>query len=542
MAQTLYGESWIEQKVAERLQDLESDPTPVLRYDLDGDGKLSEEEWEVVRTIVGAEVCNEARARRRRMGIKSPDDTSEIPIADPSEFDAEPAEGDITGEFSFDDFVEIDPEVREEIAGRYTVLRRLGRGGQGDAYLARNVEKTRFVALKELSFEKLEEWKALELFRRESALLEKLDHRGIPGFLETFEVETDSGPRFFMVQQYIEGDNLLVRLKRGELFDETRVVELAVAVLEILVFLQAFSPPIIHRDIKPANLIERPTGELVLVDFGAVMEVVAPDVGGSTVVGTTGYMPPEQLMGRAHPSSDLFGLGTTLIHLLTRRHPTRLPVERMKLRWREHATSSDALAEFVDKLVEPVVEDRYESAAEALRDLNSILDGVLVARGGESLAPVMHDRPQDTFVSIERGVQRVEAKFPVRTGATETLGIVVLAAAAAAYAVLAFLSSTLPIWPVVGILAILVAITLNSNPSTILLIDREWGWRLTSLNRGFRRVRTGKLEAIEGVRRENDEIRLVVDGKSHVVATGLRDAEIQWAMGALEDFLDSQSQ
>ena len=150
MSEAAYGESWIRDEVASRLKGLRDDPTPVLSYDLDGDGELTEEEWEVVRTVVSAEVCNEARTRKRRMGIRSPDDTSEFPIVEEDEFEPAVDDGDITGEFSFDDFVEIDPEVREEIAGRYTLLRKLGRGGQGDAYLARNTEKTRFVALKEV--------------------------------------------------------------------------------------------------------------------------------------------------------------------------------------------------------------------------------------------------------------------------------------------------------------------------------------------------------------------------------------------------------
>src|SRR5690606_36383018 len=97
------------------------------------------------------------------------------------------------------------------------------------------------------------------------------------------------------------------------------------------------------------------------------------DTGGSTVVGTTGYMPAEQLSGRARPESDLYALGATLVHLLTHVHPSKLPQKRLKLQWRDRAQNvPPPLADFIDKLLEPAVEDRYQTAVAARAALDAV--------------------------------------------------------------------------------------------------------------------------------------------------------------------------
>ncbi len=283
------------------------------RFDRDGDGVLDAEEWRAARTVL------------RR---------------------------------------EVDQDVAEEVlGGRYRVVRPIGRGAQGLTVLAVDESDASFVALKELDFDDVDGWDAVERFDREAAVLGGLDHPGIPKFLDTFHLD---GGRHFLVQEFIDGDNLLVRIESGELFDETRLERIAGQVLEILTYLHGHTPPLIHRDIKPANIVLRNDGALALVDFGAVE--TRPT--GRVVVGTSGYMAPEQLMGRAGPESDLYGLGATLVHLATGRHPEELLDDDLSLRWTEFANLNPVFRRWVDSLVAPVPEDRPRSAEQARVMLN----------------------------------------------------------------------------------------------------------------------------------------------------------------------------
>ena len=143
----------------------------------------------------------------------------------------------------------------------------------------------------------------------------------------------------------------------------------------MLDYLHRQDPPIIHRDVKPSNLIKQPDGNYSLVDFGGAQVMVPSDVGGSTIIGTTGYMPPEQLTGRACPQSDLYGLGATLVHLVTHISPSDLPTRRLKLDWRDRANLTRPMSDFIDRLIEPVVEDRFGSAREAQQEVEMFLGG-----------------------------------------------------------------------------------------------------------------------------------------------------------------------
>ncbi|MHC5829679.1 MAG: serine/threonine protein kinase, partial [Nostoc sp.] len=119
-------------------------------------------------------------------------------------------------------------------------------------------------------------------------------------------------------------------LQTGRTFTEAEVKQIAKAVLEILVYLHGLYPPVIHRDIKPSNILlgdrsGNSVGQLYLVDFGSVQTVLATETGTRTVVGTYGYMPPEQFGGRTVAASDLYSLGATLIYLVTGTYPADLP-------------------------------------------------------------------------------------------------------------------------------------------------------------------------------------------------------------------------
>ncbi len=205
---------------------------------------------------------------------------------------------------------------------RYELQDILGRGGFATTYRALDTQTNQCCAIKCLSFRKLDEWKTYELFEREANILKTSDHPQIPKHLDFFSVESGEDVQFYLVQEYIDGKSLAQKLAEGTHFTEREVIDVGLEILNILDYLHSFTPPIIHRDIKPSNIIVTPEGRVVLIDFGAVREKICADYstigGGSTIVGTYGYMPFEQFEGRAMPASDIYSLGMTLTTLLSR--------------------------------------------------------------------------------------------------------------------------------------------------------------------------------------------------------------------------------
>jgi serine/threonine protein kinase len=142
--------------------------------------------------------------------------------------------------------------------------------------------------------------------------------------------------------------------------------------LTLLIWLHDRMPPLVHRDIKPSNLILTPDQQLYLIDFGSVLQHLKPQ-GGSTVAGTFGYMAPEQLSGRALPASDLYGVGASLIHLLSGKAPGELPQERLWIRFEAYVQISAPLQRWIKTLINPVLEERCENARQALATLEKAL-------------------------------------------------------------------------------------------------------------------------------------------------------------------------
>ncbi|MBD1999980.1 ankyrin repeat domain-containing protein [Leptolyngbya sp. FACHB-541] len=265
--------------------------------------------------------------------------------------------------------MEIPHKIGHIIANRYEVTDTLGRGGIATTYAAKDLTANQPVALKELSLRRMGEFKVLELFEREARTLKQLHHPAIPSYLDYFCIDTAEDRAFYIVQQLAEGKSL-AELVRGWRTNEIGVRQIAAKVLNILIYLQAQKPSIVHRDIKPQNLILREDGQIFLVDFGAVQDTYRTTVArGSTVVGTYGYMAPEQFRGEAVPATDLYGLGTTLLFLLTHRCPSELPQERLRYSFRDRIQVSDQFADWLQQMVEPDEEDRFSSAKEALAAL-----------------------------------------------------------------------------------------------------------------------------------------------------------------------------
>jgi ankyrin repeat protein len=255
---------------------------------------------------------------------------------------------------------------------RYRLEELLGEGGSGSTYRATRLSDSATVAIKILSLQHLNDWKQLELFEREAQILAQLDHPQIPKYLEYFHVDSEQDRAFCIVQQLAPGQPLNALVQSGWRGTPAEVSSIAQQILEILQYLQSQSPPLIHRDIKPHNIVRNEDGRVFLVDFGAVQATYHNTLmKGNTVAGTYGYMAPEQFRGRASIASDLYGLGATVLYLLTHRSPADLPQARLKISFRSHVQIPESLADWLETMLEPDEKNRFPSATKALQALTS---------------------------------------------------------------------------------------------------------------------------------------------------------------------------
>ena len=259
------------------------------------------------------------------------------------------------------------------LGSRYKVLADIAKGGFGKTFLAEDIQlpqKDRCVVKQLLVSVETSQLMAVarRLFQTEASTLHSLGHhQQIPKLLAYFEEDE----KFYLVQQYIEGQTLKEELATGEVWSEDRVIELLKDGLEVLKFIH--SKGIIHRDLKPDNLICRQSDrKLVVVDFGTVKKVLQEQTsseGLTVVVGTKGYMPMEQAIGKPVPISDLYALGTIAIQALTQVEPLELEEEDGELVWEHLASVDPRLAKILTQMTRYHHQDRYQSAREALQDL-----------------------------------------------------------------------------------------------------------------------------------------------------------------------------
>ena len=262
------------------------------------------------------------------------------------------------------------------LVDRYRAIKILGKGGFGRTFLAIDEfkpSKPRCVIKQFLPDVKSKKGlkKAAELFEREAMRLDELGkHPQIPELLAFFNQEE----RQYLIQEFIDGDDLAKELHLKGVFNEQQIKELLHDMLAVLKFVH--SNHVIHRDIKPENIIRRKRdNKLVLVDFGAAKEAEELESSKTgTIIGSAAYIAPEQAVGKPKFASDLYSLGATCLHLLTNIEPTELfDVAEGEWIWREHLEDNDLsyqLSKVLDKLVEGATRRRFETVEEVLQALS----------------------------------------------------------------------------------------------------------------------------------------------------------------------------
>ncbi len=251
--------------------------------------------------------------------------------------------------------------------GKYKLIKVLGEN-IGITYLGVNIKNNEKVVIKELAIKAIDRWKTEELFKREGNILKSFSNESIPEFREQFTIEIDKNIVYFLIMEFIEGETLEENLK-SKIYTESEVFEIIKKITEILDYLHNFRPPVIHRDIKPSNLIVKPDNEIVLIDFGGVKDAINPNMG-STVAGTFGFAPPEQLLGKASIQSDYYALGMTALVLLTRRKPEDLS-ENLNFQSENYSFLSNKMKFLLSKLLSKDLKTRIKSTKEISEVLNA---------------------------------------------------------------------------------------------------------------------------------------------------------------------------
>ena len=254
--------------------------------------------------------------------------------------------------------------------GRYEIDGFGGEGSQGATFTGVDRKTGARVALKLFDLGKAKDWKSLELFDREVATLKRLNHPGVQKFLDVL-TDDDTGARA-LVMTWVAGDSLGAVLAKERSVPEKRLWSLLVDTANVLAHVHGEG--VVHRDLKPDNLILKPDGTVAIVDFGGVGAFRAS--AGSTVVGTFGFMAPEQLYGAQTPATDLYALGATVLTLATGKNPEDQPRDGLAVDVDAAAPFlSDPLRALIAKLLSPDPKDRPKDAAALLVELKAIAAG-----------------------------------------------------------------------------------------------------------------------------------------------------------------------
>jgi serine/threonine protein kinase len=313
----------------------------------------------------------------------------------------------------------------------YPIIQPLGNGGFGKTYLATNtlmpskpycVVKQLIPTCTEPSFQGLIQ----ERFQQEARVLESLGEQSNGSIPKLYAYFVQEG-EFYLVQEYIKGQTLRERVMSQGLLTEIQLRQLLTDVLPTLTYVH--SRGMVHRDIKPENIMLREeNGRPVLIDFGAVKEIMSTvvpgqsgHIGSSIVIGTPAFMPAEQLSGRPMFTSDIYALGLTAIYALTGRLPNEIEVDPASgnVKWREHTAGvSPQLFTVLDTAINPIPNARYSSAQNMLSALTTSISYVPAnpsqpVGGGQSAPTMVAAIPPDNTVQTQVSYQQPQAPYPL---------------------------------------------------------------------------------------------------------------------------------
>ncbi len=430
---------------------------------------------------------------------------------------------------------------------RYQIESKLGHNIAHEVWLARDIQikPTESVVVKVLSTGGATQWEEFKLFEREAKILKQLNHPHIPRYLDYFPLnEPITG--FVLVQEYIRGDSLKDLILQEYRFTESQIRDVAEKIINILIYLHELNPPVLHRDIKPSNLIWGKDGHIYLIDFGAVQYRAAVEGSTFTVVGTYGYTPIEQFGGRAVAASDIFALGTTLIHLLTGIPPADLPQEDFKIQFADRVNLSSNLIRWLGKAIEPDLKKRFDTAKTALKKLQSEIvnydDSPVRLR-----QQVYYSKdlvPKVTNVELEKSLDKLTITYLCLDYRDDLLFFVILAMFVTFYLVLVFSTSS-------GIDSIVLSLLLVSVCAIIISIPKprsilNFHSSIFEIYKNKKIIDRGRIKDINYVNKysklhmwEYWYILIKTKERKYVFGEGLTKAECIWLVQEIKNWLEA---
>jgi serine/threonine protein kinase len=280
------------------------------------------------------------------------------------------------------------------LINRYRIMGVLGGGGQGAVYQARDLnfpDAKRLVAIKEMNYPSSDPNQravTFKTFQREANILATLSHPAIPKIFDFF----DQNNRAYLVMEYIHGSDLELLLSKTKELPMEKIIEWAIDLCDVLHYLHSQQPePIVFRDIKPANIMIDSLGKIRLIDFGIAKKFVSGVK--HTMIGTEGYSAPEQYKGDVTPLSDIYSLGATMHHIITRKDPRLEP----PFSFNERPLSDFAvgapqgLIDVIDKALQMEPRDRFQSCA----DMKEALERVRFGANGPRMTAGFNGDSQD---------------------------------------------------------------------------------------------------------------------------------------------------